>query len=160
MPALEIAGTDNYGKPRQNFADRLFAADDAEIYELAERYIWLSAYAANNPSSDYHWMADAAYDECVRRDAIHIYKKACMQAIRKGFLQMAGESLKVIMAFFTPGNSATNMASYEGPVLDYGELRGTVRKMDAKAMIREWKLLSDEEKAAIRDGIEDGSLTY
>lgn len=76
MPALVIAGKDNYGKPRQDFADKLFVADDDELYTLTERYIWLSAYAANNPTSDYHWMWDACYDECVRRSKIGIYLRA------------------------------------------------------------------------------------
>jgi hypothetical protein len=76
LPALVIAGKDNYGKPRQDFADKLFAASDDELFGLCDKYIWLSACANNNPRSDYHWMADATYDECVRRDTVHIYERA------------------------------------------------------------------------------------
>ena len=30
--------------------------------EETERMIWLSAFANNNPRSDYHWRCDACYD--------------------------------------------------------------------------------------------------
>lgn len=63
----KLSGTDNYGKPRQDFADKLTAASDEEFLTIAERCIWLSAYAANNPRSDYHWQADACADESGRR---------------------------------------------------------------------------------------------
>jgi hypothetical protein len=78
---LTIEGTDNYGKLRQAFADRLAAAvSDAEYLELAEQYIWLSAYADNNPRSDYHWMCDACYAEAGRRGKPELYRKAWEQA--------------------------------------------------------------------------------
>lgn len=41
-----------------------------------------------------------------------------------------------------------------------GALTGMHRAMDAKAMIREWKELPEKDKADIRNGIENGSLTY
>ena len=46
---------------------------------------------------------------------------------------MAEQSLKAIMAFFG---------------------------MTAKDMVKEWKMLSDKDKQQIREGIENGSLTY
>ncbi|HYS43619.1 MAG TPA: hypothetical protein VEM32_06525 [Geobacteraceae bacterium] len=61
------------------------------------------------------------------------------------------ESLKSMMDFFTP---------HTGKLALTGELAGTHRKMDAKAMIREWKALSEESKAQLRQGITDGTLTY
>jgi hypothetical protein len=70
---------------------------------------------------------------------------------------MADTGLKTMMAFFTPEPYADGT---EKVSLDHGEFAGLVRKMDAKAMIKEWKSMSDEDKAAIRDGIEDGSFTY
>ena len=78
--ALTITGKDNYGNPRQDFADKLFAADDAELFKIAEQRIWLSAYANNNPRSDYHWQADAAYDEAKRRGKEEIYTRAWEKA--------------------------------------------------------------------------------
>ena len=35
--------------------------------------MWLSAYAANNPRSDYHWQCDACYDEAIRRGDEGLY---------------------------------------------------------------------------------------
>ena len=78
--SLIIPGKDNYGKPRQAFADKLAAADEDEYLTIAEQYIWLSAYANNNPRSDYHWQADACYDEAVRRGNKDLYSKAWKKA--------------------------------------------------------------------------------
>ncbi len=78
--ALRIEGSNNYGKPRQEFADKLAAADDIQYLALADQYIWLSAYAANNPRSDYHWMADACYDEANRRERPELYVQAWKHA--------------------------------------------------------------------------------
>ena len=77
---LTIAGKDNYGKPRQEFAGKLAAADEDGYLEIAELYIWLSAYAISNSRSDYHWMADACYDEAVRRGDRDLYYKAWKKA--------------------------------------------------------------------------------
>lgn len=38
--------------------------------------IRLSAYAGNNPRSDYHWHVDACFDECDRRGKREIYEEA------------------------------------------------------------------------------------
>lgn len=51
---LIIPGKDNYGNDR----------------------IWLSAYADSNPRSDYHWQADACYDEARRRGKPELYQQA------------------------------------------------------------------------------------
>jgi hypothetical protein len=76
MTALRLIGNDNYGKPRQAYADKLFAMDDDAFLTEAEQTIWLSAYANNNPRSDYHWQADACYDEATRRGKPELYRKA------------------------------------------------------------------------------------
>ncbi len=76
MPALVIPGKDNYGKPRQAFANKLAAASVGEFVKMCKEYIWLSAYAANNPRSDYHWQCDACYDEAVRRNSVYLYSYA------------------------------------------------------------------------------------
>jgi len=81
MAAITLQGTDNYGKPRQAFADRLAATSDAEFVKQAETAIWLSAYANNNPRSDYHWQADACYDEAARRGKPELYRQAHAQAV-------------------------------------------------------------------------------
>lgn len=80
MDKLTINGLDNYGKPRQKFADKLAAASADEYLKIAEQSIWLSAYASNNPRSDYHWQADACYDEAERRGQPELYVRAWKKA--------------------------------------------------------------------------------
>jgi hypothetical protein len=80
MDRLVIDGNDNYGKPRQGFANRIGTADDDEFIRIAEERIWLSAYADNNPRSDYHWQADACYDEAERRGSPELYARAYRRA--------------------------------------------------------------------------------
>lgn len=58
---------DNYGKPRGEYISRLELMDDTAIRKETEQMIWLSAYAANNGRSDYHWQCEACYDELMRR---------------------------------------------------------------------------------------------
>ncbi|SRR5712691_2484176 len=77
---LRLSGRDNYDVPRQLFADILAAVNDDEFLRIAEEYIWLSAYADNNPRSDYHWKADACSDESIRRGKPELYNKAWHQA--------------------------------------------------------------------------------
>lgn len=45
-----------------------------ELIAETEKFVWLSAYAANNPTSVYHDMCDATYDEWVRRDDVGGYR--------------------------------------------------------------------------------------
>jgi hypothetical protein len=73
-------GNDNFGKPRQDFADKLAAMDEAAYLKAAEQVIWLSAYANNNPKSDYHWQATACYKEAERRGDKALYTRAYNQA--------------------------------------------------------------------------------
>jgi hypothetical protein len=80
MDKLTLEGNDNYGKPRQLFADRLALATDEGYLDIAEEYIWLSAYANNNPRSDYHWMCDACYAEAKRRGKPELYDQAHKKA--------------------------------------------------------------------------------
>jgi hypothetical protein len=59
------------------YVEKLHEMDDEKLYDACKETIWLSAYAHNNPRSDFHWMCDACYDECRRRGkADQIYKKA------------------------------------------------------------------------------------
>ncbi len=61
---------------KDEFKLKLKSSTEKELYELCKRYIWLSAYAANNPSSDYHWMSDMCYGECYDRKKEKIYSDA------------------------------------------------------------------------------------
>ncbi len=72
----EYAKRDNRGKPKADYIRRIEAMNDEELYKEAEQKIWLSAYANNNPRSDYHWQCDATYDECQRRGKPEIYSRA------------------------------------------------------------------------------------
>ncbi len=75
-PALCLDGTDNSGKPRQAFADKIAALDDREFQAEAAHRIWLSAFANNNPRSDFHWQADACYADAARRGKPELYMAA------------------------------------------------------------------------------------
>jgi hypothetical protein len=57
--------------------------NDQDLGKECEKMIWLSAYAANNPKSDYHWMVDACCDECEVREKADIYAKAWDRASRR-----------------------------------------------------------------------------
>lgn len=60
-------GNSNYGKPKIEYINSLRSMDvDTLLTEIKDK-IWLSAYANNNPRSDYHWQCDACHDVCVER---------------------------------------------------------------------------------------------
>lgn len=67
---------DNYGRARQLYLGKLAAMTDEELHLETRQKIWLSAYANNNPRSDYHWQVDATYDEWVRRGKPEGYEQA------------------------------------------------------------------------------------
>lgn len=77
---LRITGKDNSGNSRQKFADKLAEYSEKEFLWECEQYIWLSAFAANNPRSDWHWMCDLCYDESIRRGAPDLYERAWHRA--------------------------------------------------------------------------------
>lgn len=53
---------DNYGKPREAYVERIKNLPMPELMREARDKIWLSAFAASNPRSDYHWQVDVCYD--------------------------------------------------------------------------------------------------
>lgn len=73
-------GNDNYGKPKSVYLEKLAVLTDIELGKECEQKIWLSAYANNNPRSDYHWQCDACYDECAKRGKQQIYSTAHKRA--------------------------------------------------------------------------------
>lgn len=83
----KFEGKDNYGKPKSEFIDKLAGMDDEALQGEAEKYIWLSAYAANNPRSDYHWQCDATHAEAKKRDPekASIYDRAYKNVERENF---------------------------------------------------------------------------
>lgn len=76
-------GKDNYGRPKIDYLKKLVLMTDKELQDESENKIFLSAYASNNPRSDYHWHCDACYDECKRRKKDFIYKNA-YNKVRRG----------------------------------------------------------------------------
>lgn len=77
-------GKGNDGKPKSEYLEKLSAMTDEELSKEAESKIWLSAYATNNPRSDYHWHCNAVYAECTKRDPNgENYNKAWKKAASK-----------------------------------------------------------------------------
>jgi hypothetical protein len=68
--SLKYSGRDNSGNPKSDYVNRIAALGDEGLLKEAKTKIWLSAFAASNTRSDYHWHVDAIYDECDRRGAI------------------------------------------------------------------------------------------
>ena len=69
-------GNDNNGKPKSEYLEKLSSMTDEELLKECENKIWFSTYANNNPRSDFHWQADACWDECEKRKKPNIYKQA------------------------------------------------------------------------------------
>jgi hypothetical protein len=61
-------GKDNYGNPKSEYLKKIVNYDFEHLFAETKDRIWLSAYANNNPRSDYHWQCDACYDEWVMRE--------------------------------------------------------------------------------------------
>ena len=74
---------DNYCKPREEYISKLAAMTDVELRKECNSKIWLSAYANNNPRSDYHFQCDYCYDECVRRDKVNIYSEELVKLMKE-----------------------------------------------------------------------------
>lgn len=70
------SGKDNSGKVRTEHLKKLVQMTDEQLMQECKDKIWLSAFASNNPRSDYHWHCDACYDECQRRGKGDIYNAA------------------------------------------------------------------------------------
>lgn len=68
------------GYTKEEYAAKLQTMSDDELLKEAEQFIWLSAYANNNPRSAYHWMCDMTYDEAKRRGKEDIYSRAWKRA--------------------------------------------------------------------------------
>jgi len=78
--SITLEGKNNRGAPRQEWADKIADMDDEAFEDAAKQAIWLSAYAHNNPRSDYHWQADACHSEAERRGKPEIYSRAWKRA--------------------------------------------------------------------------------
>lgn len=72
----DYSGNDNYGRPKADYLAKIAAMTDAELQNETEGKIYMSAFCSNNPRADWHWMVDACYDECKKREDKDIYKRA------------------------------------------------------------------------------------
>ncbi len=74
----DYQGNDNYKKPRLDYVRKVFAMTKDELFKATENMIWMSAYAANNRRSDYHWQCTACYDACKQFPGLYdkAYKSA------------------------------------------------------------------------------------
>lgn len=72
----KYTGNDNYGKPKSEYVTKVAEMTDHDLALECDKMIWLSAYAGNNPRSDYHWQCDVCYHECERRGKPEIYSNA------------------------------------------------------------------------------------
>ena len=73
-------GVDSYKSPKTDYLKKIVSMDDKQLFQECKDKIWLSAYAANNPRSDYHWHCDGCYDEFARRGKKELYKQAWEKA--------------------------------------------------------------------------------
>ena len=77
------AGKDNYGRPKADYLADIATLDDDEFYRECYSMIYQSARCTNNLGADWHWMADACYDESKKRGGkSSIYGKAYMDCVR------------------------------------------------------------------------------
>jgi hypothetical protein len=75
--AERFSGLDNDRKPKLEYIVKIQEMNDEKLFEEMKHKIWLSAYAGNNPRSDYHWHVDALYGEGKRRYGNDdVYKRA------------------------------------------------------------------------------------
>jgi hypothetical protein len=82
----EYIGNDNHGQPKQKYLNEISKMTDEKLHDETRHKIWLSAFATNNPKSDYHWMVDALYDEwCDNRLKPEGYKKAYDEEYKESF---------------------------------------------------------------------------
>lgn len=98
---LVLGGLDSAGRPRQLFAAQLARHDVPEYLEIAVLCIVRSA-VAGDPGSDWHWMAEACFEEARRRRCPGLYSRAV--AMISGERETGGDLRAVMMA--VPGPPA------------------------------------------------------
>ncbi len=72
---MNYEGNDNYGRPKRLYLDKIKEMTDDDLSSETYSMIYQAARCANNYKADWHWMVDACYDECKKRDG-KIYNKA------------------------------------------------------------------------------------
>lgn len=70
-------GKDNYGRPKSDYLAKLAEMTDDELGRECYSMIYQSARCNNKPRADWHWMADACYDEAAKRgEGAPLYSEA------------------------------------------------------------------------------------
>lgn len=77
----KYTGNDNYGKPKIDYLNKLKEMTIEQLKKETKDKLWLSAYAHNNPRSDYHWNVDACYDELMNRTGNDEMYSKCYQYV-------------------------------------------------------------------------------
>lgn len=83
--AERYPGKDNYHKDKSEYFRCLLEMSQDELKAEAKQKIWLSAYANNNPRSDYHWQVDAIYGVYHLRGQDDGYKQAYREVYIEAF---------------------------------------------------------------------------
>lgn len=89
-----LPAKDNSGRPTSEYVAKIAALDDDGFVKEVAHRCWLSAYAANNPRSDYHWQADACYDEAERRQKPWLYQRGWNNAYRQAGYEPSEAEIK------------------------------------------------------------------
>lgn len=79
----KYSGLDNHGRPKADYLHCLTLMSIETLEDETRNKIWLSAYAGNNPRSDYHWHINACYDEIVRRTGHNLLYYRCYDNVLK-----------------------------------------------------------------------------
>ncbi len=64
----QYEGKDNYGRLKSSYIRALSEMSDSKLESECYQMIYHAARCVNNPKADWHWMADACYDEAKKRD--------------------------------------------------------------------------------------------
>ena len=72
---------------KDEYKAALAGMDDEKLTAEVDTCVWFSAFASNNPRSEYHWKVDLAYDECKARGKPWLYQRGYNKAYRScGYL--------------------------------------------------------------------------
>ena len=77
----------------KKFRTELEAMNDDDLTGRVEHFVWLSAFASNNPRSDYHPKCDATYDECNRRKKPWLYQRGWNRAFASSGYELSDYDL-------------------------------------------------------------------
>lgn len=67
MILSNYTGNDNYGRPRSDYLAKIAAMSDHDLGRECYQMIYHATRCSNNPRADWHWKADACYDESAKR---------------------------------------------------------------------------------------------